>query len=59
MSKSKIKMKCMQGVWYVETTYYNVHCVAIADSVSAALNYLKCDMNYIERGLVLRSVRWK
>ncbi len=40
-------MRCMQGVWYVETMYYNCHCVAIADSVREALRALRSDMRYL------------
>lgn len=47
-SVSRIKMRCMQGVWYVETVYYKVHCVAIADSVREALRALRSDMRYTE-----------
>ena len=51
--KSMVKMRCRDGIWTVSVEdFYGVHMTVMADSVRTALRCLKCDMKYVEHGLV-------
>lgn len=51
---NRIKMDLVNGVWCVETTFYNVDVLAQHSHLHMALRGLKSAMAYIERELVIR-----